>query len=73
MRLLSTRQVLNFVHRIDQPLAGADIVEYNPHRDFGTFTATLGAKLSKEIAVTMGRTGAAGSPRGRHAESAHSD
>ena len=62
---LSTRQVLNLLHRIDQPLVGADIVEYNPRCDFGTFTATLAAKLAKEIAAAMCRTQAGGlSPGG---------
>jgi len=51
--------VLNLLHRIDQPLVGADVVEYNPRCDFGTFTATLAAKLTKEIAAAMCRTQAA--------------
>jgi agmatinase len=61
---LSTRQVLNLLHRIEQPLVGADIVEYNPRCDFGTFTATLAAKLTKEIAGAMWRTAPAISPGG---------
>jgi arginase len=30
---LTPRQVINWIHTIDQPIVGADIVEYNPRRD----------------------------------------
>lgn len=50
---LSTRQVLEIIHRLDAPFLGADIVEYNPHRDWADMTATLAAKLVKEIAGNM--------------------
>ncbi len=50
---LSTRQVLEIIHRLDTPLIGADIVEYNPHRDWADMTATLAAKMVKEIAGKM--------------------
>lgn len=50
---LSVRQVLNLIHRIDQPIVGADIVEYNPRCDFMNMTATVAAKLAKEIAGMM--------------------
>jgi arginase len=35
------------------PVVGADIVEYNPHRDLHQMTAMVGAKLVKEIAGKM--------------------
>ena len=50
---LSVRQVINLIHAIDQPLVAADIVEYNPRCDFGNMTATVAAKLAKEIAGVM--------------------
>ena len=50
---LSSRQVLDIIHRIQVPIIGADIVEYNPHRDVSDMTAALAAKLLKEIAGKM--------------------
>jgi arginase len=49
----STRQVLNLIQSLQQPIVGADIVEYNPRCDFGNMTATVAAKLLKEIAGMM--------------------
>jgi arginase len=49
----STRQVLNLIQSLKQPIVGADIVEYNPRCDFGNMTATVAAKLFKEIAGMM--------------------
>ena len=46
---LSTRQVIDVIHSIDAPIVGADIVEYNPIRDINSVTATVAAKLYKEI------------------------
>lgn len=50
---LSTRQVINLIHNLRQPIVGADIVEYNPRCDVSGITATVAAKLCKEIAGTM--------------------
>ncbi len=50
---LTTRQVLQLIHGIEVPIVGADIVEYNPHRDVSDMTAALAAKLLKEIAGKM--------------------
>jgi arginase family enzyme len=50
---LSTRQVLDLFHSVDAELIGADIVEYNPHRDVSDMTAALAAKLLKELAAKM--------------------
>ena len=52
---LSTREVLNLIHRIKPPIIGADIVEYNPHRDLSDMTAAVAAKFVKEIAGKMMR------------------
>jgi agmatinase len=54
---LSTRDVLAVLHRIKGGLAGADIVELNPSRDINQMTATVAAKLVKEVAGTAGRAG----------------
>jgi arginase len=53
---LSTRQVIDIIQAIDQPIVGADIVEYNPSRDLNGLTAGVAAKLLKEIAGMMVRT-----------------
>ena len=50
---LSTRQVIELIQAIDRPIVGADIVEYNPRCDLGGMTATVAAKLAKEIAGMM--------------------
>ena len=52
---LSTRQVIDLIHAIDQPLVAADIVEYNPRCDISNMTANVAAKLLKEIAGVMSR------------------
>ncbi|WP_405412634.1 agmatinase [Maribacter sp. Asnod1-A12] len=46
---LSSRQVLDLIHSIDTEVVGADIVEYNPNRDFHDMTAYLAAKMMKEL------------------------
>ena len=50
---LSSRQVLDLIQSIKAPIIGADIVEYNPHRDHADITAALAAKLLKEIVAKM--------------------
>ena len=50
---LDPRTVINFIQDIDQPIIGADIVELNPHRDHANITASLAAKLVKEVASKM--------------------
>jgi len=50
---LSTRQVLDLIQQIDAEVIGADIVEYNPNRDFQGMTAFLAAKMMKEIIGKM--------------------
>lgn len=52
----SLRQVINLLHDIDQPVVGADIVEYNPRQDVAGMTATVAAKLVREIAGMMVKT-----------------
>ncbi len=50
---LSTRQVLEIIHRLPCPLTGADIVELNPDRDVNGMTTMVAAKLAKEIVAQM--------------------
>jgi agmatinase len=50
---LSSRQVLDLIHSIDTEIVGADIVEYNPDRDFHDMTAYLAAKMMKELIGKM--------------------
>jgi arginase family enzyme len=47
---LSVRDVLAVLRRVEGPLLGADIVEYNPARDVNGVTAVLAAKLVRELA-----------------------
>jgi arginase len=50
---LTPRQVINLIQSINQPIIGADIVEYNPACDISNLTAVVAAKLLKEIAGMM--------------------
>jgi agmatinase len=50
---LSSRQVINLIQSIDTKVVGADIVEYNPDRDFQDMTAYLAAKMMKELLGKM--------------------
>ena len=50
---LSTRQVIEIIQRLEAPIVGADIVEYNPNRDPGEITAMVAVKLLKEVAARM--------------------
>jgi arginase len=54
---LSTRQVIDLIHTIDQPIVAADIVEYNPRCDISNMIATVAAKLLKEIGGMMIKLG----------------
>jgi len=50
---LSTRQVIDLIHTLDQPIVAADIVEFNPRCDISNLTALVAAKLLKEIGAMM--------------------
>ena len=50
---LTSRQVIDLIQSIDTEIIGADIVEYNPDRDFQNMTAFLAAKMMKEILGKM--------------------
>ncbi len=46
---LSTRQLIQLLHRVKAPIIGADIVELNPDNDRTGITAALAVKLFKEL------------------------
>jgi arginase family enzyme len=48
----STRQVLRVIQSLHDPIAGADIVEFNPRVE-SRITAMTAAKVFKEIAAKM--------------------
>ncbi len=47
---LTSRQVIECIHRLKARLVGFDVVELNPSRDVSEITAALAFKLIKEIA-----------------------
>ena len=50
---LSVREVVTLIRRAGGTLVGADVVEYNPRQDTGGVTASVAAKLVKELAGRM--------------------
>jgi agmatinase len=56
---LAPREVIRVLQRLPQPWVGADIVEVLPARDAGGITATLAAKLVKELVDARLRCGGA--------------
>jgi arginase len=50
---LSVRQAIDLIQSLNAPLAGADVVEFNPLNDPSGLTAAVAAKLVKEIAARM--------------------
>ena len=50
---LTVRQVLDVLWRIEVPVIGADVVEYNPDCDVHEVTAAVAAKLVKELAALI--------------------
>lgn len=50
---LSVREVISIIHKIEAPIVGADIVEYNPRCDIHNMTARVAAKMFKEIGSKM--------------------
>src|SRR5256885_4658845 len=48
---LSVRDIISVLHRVETPIVGADVVEYNPSRDVNGTTAIVAAKLVKELAA----------------------
>jgi agmatinase len=50
---MSVREAIAHLHALGGELVGADLVEYNPVRDLGGVTATVSAKILKEILGLM--------------------
>ena len=50
---LTVRQVLSIIQRLDGPLVGADLVEFNPDADPSGLTAAVCGKLVRELADKM--------------------
>jgi agmatinase len=50
---LTVREVLTVLHGLSVPIVGGDVVEFNPQQDATGATASVGAKLVKELAGKM--------------------
>jgi len=50
---LTTREALRYLHALPGPIIGADLVEFNPMRDASGLTATIAAKILKELLGKM--------------------
>jgi agmatinase len=50
---MSVREAIAHLHAIEGTIVGADIVEYNPLRDSSGVTATVAAKILKELMGKM--------------------
>ena len=47
---LSVRELITMIHAVGGPIVGADIVEFNPSQDLTGVTASVAAKIAREIA-----------------------
>lgn len=52
---MSVRELIRHLHAIPGTVVGADLVEFNPERDMDGMTATVCAKLVKELVGVMAR------------------
>jgi arginase family enzyme len=50
---MSVRQAITHLHAISGTIVGADVVEYNSAQDISDLTATVAAKIVKEILGQM--------------------
>jgi arginase len=50
---LTTREALHYIQSLPAPIVGADLVEFNPVRDRSGLTATVAAKILKELLGKM--------------------
>lgn len=67
---LSVREAIDYLHGLRAPIVGADIVEYNPQRDVAEVTATVAAKLLKELLGMMVLNGSGAISPQSHADAA---
>jgi arginase family enzyme len=50
---MECRRLIDLIQGLRVPIAGADIVEYNPKRDVSEVTAMAAVKILKEVASRM--------------------
>jgi arginase family enzyme len=50
---LTTREAIGYIHALPGPIIGADLVEFNPVHDPTGLTATVAAKILKELLGKM--------------------
>jgi arginase len=50
---MTTREAISYIHDLPGPIIGADIVEFNPVHDSTGLTATVAAKILKELLGKM--------------------
>jgi arginase len=50
---MTTREAISYIHDLPGPIVGADIVEFNPVHDSTGLTATVAAKILKELLGKM--------------------
>ena len=50
---LTTREAIGYLHALPGPIVGADLVEFNPVHDPTGLTATVAAKILKELLGKM--------------------
>jgi agmatinase len=50
---LSSRELFHIIQHIEVPIVGADVVEYNPIRDYQNMTAMVAYKTMKELIAKM--------------------
>jgi arginase len=50
---MTTREAISYIHALPGPIIGADIVEFNPVQDTTGLTATVAAKILKELLGKM--------------------
>lgn len=54
---MTVREAIAHLHAIEGTIVGADLVEYNPAQDVAGVTATVAAKILKEVLGKMSRSG----------------
>lgn len=69
---MSVREAIAHLHAIEGKIVGADLVEYNPRQDISGLTATVAAKILKEmIGKAMAGEAAPGNAASRRSFSRH--
>jgi arginase family enzyme len=50
---MSVQEAIAHLHAVEGTIVGADVVEFNPEQDVSGMTATVAAKILKEILGKM--------------------